>query len=232
MLSFTLVLSLVALSDHLTPAGTLFLFFIMCQPSQPCQLCPTDQYMHHTTTIEFNDDEVTCRSASNFLMEREDMSSDSCSTAKATIGETCCYSICNICGEYDLDWDVFINFEDKDMSCGDFNEIFREQAIVDGTEQCDALTADYFDTCCYTSVRLCCSNQAYLIRRHLTNFSILRFVPFEFTSRQRAVSCANRVIHSLISMTMSRWTSMAPQHARRWPISCHVVPKVQIQFAP
>ena len=126
------------------------------QPSTPCQLCATDQYMHHTTTIDFNDDEVTCRSASNFLMEREDMTSNTCSDAKATIGETCCYSICNMCGEYDLDWDVFINHEGKDMSCGDLNEIFREEAVVDGTQQCDVFKADYFDTCCYSSPTTSC----------------------------------------------------------------------------
>jgi len=129
---------------------------IQHQPSTPCQLCPTDQYMHHTTTIEFNDDEVTCRSASNFLMEREDITSDTCSEAKATLADTCCYEICDMCGEYDLDWDVFINHEGKDMSCGDFNEIFREKAIVDGTQQCDAFKNDYFDTCCYSSPTTSC----------------------------------------------------------------------------
>lgn len=112
--------------------------------------------MHHTTTIEFNDDEVTCRSASNYLMERVDTSSDTCSDAKATLAETCCYSTCNICGDFDLDWDVYVNFEGKDMSCGDFNEIFREEAVVDGSEQCEALKSDYFDTCCYSSPTTSC----------------------------------------------------------------------------
>mmetsp|Transcript_17504 Transcript_17504/g.31797 ORF Transcript_17504/g.31797 Transcript_17504/m.31797 type:complete len:130 (+) Transcript_17504:2584-2973(+) len=53
--------------------------------------------MHFTTKIESNDDEVTCRSNSNYLMERVDTSSDSCSDAKATLGESCCYSICDMC---------------------------------------------------------------------------------------------------------------------------------------
>ena len=69
-------------------------------------------------------------------MERHEMTSDTCSDAKATIGETCCYSTCNLCGEFDLDWDVYVNFEGEDMSCGDFNEIFREEAVVDGSQQC------------------------------------------------------------------------------------------------
>ncbi|KAL9184576.1 hypothetical protein ACHAXT_012546 [Thalassiosira profunda] len=125
-------------------------------PSSPCHLCAMDEYMHFTTTIDFNDDEVTCRSAGNHLMEREDMSSDTCSTAKAALHDTCCYSTCNICGEYSLDWDVFVNYNDKDMSCGDFNEIFREQAVVDGSEQCEVLKGEYFDTCCYSSPTTSC----------------------------------------------------------------------------
>lgn len=125
-------------------------------PSSPCQLCPTDQYMHHTTTIEFNGDEVTCRSAANFLMEREEMSSDTCAEAKATIGESCCYEICNMCGDQDIDWDVFIDYNGEDMSCGDLNEIFREEAIVDGTQQCDGFKEDFSSTCCYSSPTTSC----------------------------------------------------------------------------
>ena len=108
-------------------------------PAAPCQLCAQDQYMHFSTEIEFNDDTVTCRSVNNFLMERADTSSNECYDARATLGETCCFSTCNICGDFDLDWDVFINYEGQDMSCGDFNEIFREEQIVDGSEQCEAV---------------------------------------------------------------------------------------------
>ena len=89
-------------------------------------------------------------------MERHEMTSDTCSDAKATIGETCCYSTCNLCGEFDLDWDVYVNFEGEDMSCGDFNEIFREEAVVDGSQQCEALKGDYVDTCCYSSPTTSC----------------------------------------------------------------------------
>ncbi|KAL7554368.1 hypothetical protein ACHAWF_017809 [Thalassiosira exigua] len=67
-------------------------------PSSPCQLCAHDEYMHLTTTTEFNDEEVTCRNASNYLQEREDSSSNTCSDAKASLSETCCYLICNIAG--------------------------------------------------------------------------------------------------------------------------------------
>jgi len=125
-------------------------------PETPCQLCAQDEYMHFTTEVEFNDDTVTCRSVNNFLMERADVSSDQCSDARATLGETCCYSTCNMCGEFDLDWDVFINYEGEDMSCGDLNEIFRSEEIVDGSEQCTEITNTYYDTCCYASPTTSC----------------------------------------------------------------------------
>ena len=105
---------------------------------------------------KFNGDEITCRSAANFLQEREEMSSETCTDIKAEIGETCCYSTCNLCGEYDLDWDVFVNYNGTDMSCGDFNEIFRTEATIDGSQQCDALKAEYAGTCCYDSPKTSC----------------------------------------------------------------------------
>ena len=105
---------------------------------------------------KFNGDEITCRSAANFLQEREEMSSETCTDIKAEIGETCCYSTCNLCGEYDLDWDVFVNYNGTDMSCGDFNEIFRTEATIDGSQQCDALKVEYAGTCCYDSPKTSC----------------------------------------------------------------------------
>jgi len=125
-------------------------------PSTPCQLCATDEYMHFATSVEFNDEEVTCRSVNNYLMERADTSSKTCSDARALLGETCCYATCNICGEFSLDWDVFIEYDGEEMSCGDLTEIFRSQAIVDGTEQCQAISDEYYSTCCYTSPTTSC----------------------------------------------------------------------------
>ena len=125
-------------------------------PSAPCQLCPTDKYMHFTTSVEFNDEDVTCRSVNNFLMERVDASSESCSDARATLDETCCYATCNICGEYDLDWDVYIEYDGEEMSCGTLTEIFRTEAIVDGTVQCQEISDEYYSTCCYASPTTSC----------------------------------------------------------------------------
>jgi len=156
-------------------------------PSEPCQLCGTEEYMHHTAKIEFNDDEVTCKSASNFLMEREEQASATCAEAKATLGETCCYSLCNICGDFDLDWDVFVNFEGEDMSCGDFNEYFREEAVVDGSEQCAALKEEYFDTCCYTSPTTSCQ----LCKQGETFFDLNDNVEVDFNGPTTCYEVAN-----------------------------------------
>ena len=112
--------------------------------------------MHLTEEIEFMDDSVTCKSAGNYLMERAEMSSDTCADAKASLHDTCCYSLCDMCGEYSLDWDVFINFEGEDINCGDLNEHFRDEKVVNGEEQCEAIKVDYFDTCCYESPTTAC----------------------------------------------------------------------------
>ena len=135
----------------------------------------------------FNDEEVTCRSATNFLQEREESTSKTCSNAKAEISETCCYAICNICGDNDLDWDVFINYDGRDMSCGDFNEIFREEAIQDGAEQCDALRAEYSSTCCYSSPTTSCQ----LCKQDGTYFEVKEQVEVDFNGPTTCLEVAN-----------------------------------------
>ena len=157
------------------------------QPSMPCQLCGTTEFLHHTTAVMFNDEEVTCRSASNFLQEREEASSKTCSNAKAELGGTCCYSICNICGENDLDWDVFVNYDGKNMSCGDFNEIFREEAVTDDAEQCDVLKADYSSTCCYASPTTSCQ----LCKQDGTYFEVKESAEVDFNGPTTCLEVAN-----------------------------------------
>ena len=114
--------------------------------------------------VEFNGDEVSCRSVNNrsvnnYLMERANETSQTCADACADHTESCCYKPCNICGDTNLDWDVFINYEGEEISCGDLTEIFREEQTVDGSEECNALASELRDTCCYsspvTSCQLC-----------------------------------------------------------------------------
>lgn len=125
-------------------------------PADSCQLCATDEYMHSSKLVEFNNDEVSCRSVDNYLMERADETSKLCYDTRAEHSETCCYKTCNICGDYNLDWDVFITYEGNDVSCGDLKEIFRAGEIVDGSEQCNSISAELKDTCCYTSPTTSC----------------------------------------------------------------------------
>src|SRR6056300_1101550 len=42
------------------------------------------------------------------------------------------------------------------MSGGDLTEIFRTEAIVDGTEQCQTISDEFYSTCCYSSPTTSC----------------------------------------------------------------------------
>ena len=125
-------------------------------PNDSCQLCQNDEYMFFSEMVEFNGDEVSCRSVDNYLIERADETSKLCYDTRAEHADTCCYQACNICGDSSVDWDVFINYEGQDVSCGDLKEIFRETQVKDGSEQCSAIADELRDTCCYSSPTTSC----------------------------------------------------------------------------
>lgn len=125
-------------------------------PNDGCQLCQNDEYMLFSEIIEFNGDSVSCRSVDNYLIERADETSKLCYDTRADLADTCCYQACNICGDTSVDWDVYINYEGNDVSCGDLKEIFRETQVIDGSEQCSAIADELRDTCCYSSPTTSC----------------------------------------------------------------------------
>ena len=43
-----------------------------------------------------------------------------------------------------------MNFQDNDISCGEFGWIFLSENILEGSDQCLKLRARYFGKCCYT----------------------------------------------------------------------------------
>jgi len=124
-------------------------------PDFPCEICP--EYIHWDEAIEFDGEESTCKEATTML-KREEEFSDICSTAKEDMGETCCYELCNICGEsLMLDWDAVVEYEGDRIACGDFKPIFGRNEIEEGDETCSDIKDTYRDFCCYTPPSLPCN---------------------------------------------------------------------------
>ena len=74
------------------------------------------------------------------------------------MAETCCYELCDICGEsLMLDWDAVIEYEGDRMACGDLRPIFGRNEIEEGTESCSAIKDTYRDFCCYTPPSIPCN---------------------------------------------------------------------------
>lgn len=70
---------------------------------------------------------------------------------KQNLESACCYELCNVCGEgLELDWDVVVEYEEKQIACGDLKPVFGKNEIEQGTESCAAVIDIYQDLCCYT----------------------------------------------------------------------------------
>ena len=72
--------------------------------------------------------------------------------------QTCCYELCDICGEsLTLDWDAVVEYEGDRIACGDLKPIFGRNEIEEGTEECSAIKDTYRDFCCYTQPTTACN---------------------------------------------------------------------------
>ncbi|KAL9188929.1 hypothetical protein ACHAXT_011419 [Thalassiosira profunda] len=124
-------------------------------PITPCEMCP--EYVRWDEAVEFDGSETTCKQASAMLKRAEEFS-DICIAAKEDMADTCCYELCDICGEsMMLDWDAVVEYEGERIACGDFKPIFGRNEIEEGTEQCSAVKDTYADLCCYTPPSIPCN---------------------------------------------------------------------------
>jgi len=117
-------------------------------PITPCELCP--EYVHWDEVVELKGVKSTCKEATT-LIKREEEFGDQCIIAKQQMQETCCYELCDVCGEsLVLDWDAVVEYEGDAVACGDLKPIFGRNEIEEGSGLCDAAKNTYRDFCCYT----------------------------------------------------------------------------------
>lgn len=117
-------------------------------PITPCELCP--EYVRWEDNVEFEGVESTCKEATTML-KREEEFSDQCKIGKEQMQETCCYELCDVCGDsLVLDWDAVVEYEGEPVACGELKPIFGRNEIEEGGTVCDAAKNTYQDYCCYT----------------------------------------------------------------------------------
>jgi chitinase len=137
-------------SDSDTCSSTKEDFQSLCcftPPITPCELC--SEYVRWDDEIELKGVKSTCKEATAML-KREEEFSDQCIFAKEQIQETCCYELCDVCGDsLVLDWDAVVEYEGEPVACGDLKPIFGRNEIEEGGDICDAAKNTYRDFCCY-----------------------------------------------------------------------------------
>ena len=117
-------------------------------PIAPCELCP--EYVRWDEDVEFEGAKSTCKEATTML-KREEEFSDQCNIAKEQMEDTCCYELCDVCGDtLVLDWDAVVEYEGEPVACGELKPIFGRNEIEEGSTICDAAKNTYRDFCCYT----------------------------------------------------------------------------------
>jgi len=116
-------------------------------PTSPCELC--SEFVRWDEIVEFDGANATCKDVVA-LLKREEEIGDKCLMSTNLLEASCCYELCNVCGDsLLLDWDAVVEYDEAQVSCGDLKPIFGKNEIEHDTEECATITSNYQDLCCY-----------------------------------------------------------------------------------
>ena len=56
---------------------------------------------------------------------------------------------CRLCGDSELDSSQRVNLLGNDLSCGEFDDVFVSENVLEGSDHCLNVRSQYFDKCCF-----------------------------------------------------------------------------------
>jgi len=128
-------------------------------PISPCNLCRTDSDFleaYSSVEIELWGSSTNCSDAYDYLIKRIESESDTCSSAKESIFNECCYKKCAICGEgFFQDFNEKIDFGGDTISCLQLHTV-RTLDVSAESEECSIMQSQYSETCCYDAPEVPC----------------------------------------------------------------------------
>ena len=122
-------------------------------PTNACGLCKqgdTSLTLLWAEEVEYEGKSVSCGVVDNILNSEEDGSS-TCTAAKDTHADSCCFDKCSLCGTKQLAWDFVVDYyDDTTKTCGDIEAIFAANEVKTNSKECSSVKIEYEDLCCFT----------------------------------------------------------------------------------
>lgn len=121
-------------------------------PTIPCNLCQTETNFldaYSDKEVNFWGSAMNCSDLYDYLIRRIELKSDTCSSAKESITDECCYKKCSICSGNQLqDFDQIVELDGETISCQQLHTI-RTVDIVSNSSECQSMQSQFSDLCCY-----------------------------------------------------------------------------------
>jgi hypothetical protein len=113
------------------------------------------------TKIETGDSQsvVMQDESTNSLATEGDLATDAKNTADNGVVAPTSLDICNICGSAgQFDYNSFVTYEgfEVEMACGELIWVFANNNVYEGSSECLASRAKYFNDCCYNTPKNSC----------------------------------------------------------------------------
>jgi len=122
-------------------------------PQDGCNLCGVNaegnSYELRTdVSIEFDGEALSCVEASYKISSKFEATSATCANAQVTHFSDCCFQKCSLCGDSLMDWEASVFFSGKQMPCYEFDKVFQDDGISEGSNNCDLTRDLYKKECC------------------------------------------------------------------------------------
>lgn len=118
-------------------------------PTNACGICG-NQTLLWAEEVNHDGKNVSCGVIDNMLNAEEE-DSPTCTSAKETHFESCCFDKCSLCDGAQLAWDFTVDYEnDSTKTCGDIEAIFAAKEVKSISEECSSIKVEYQDLCCFT----------------------------------------------------------------------------------
>ncbi len=122
-------------------------------PQNGCNLCGVNadgnSYELRTdVSVEFDGESLSCVEASYRISSKFDATSATCADAQVAHFSDCCFEKCSLCGDSLMDWEASVFFSGKQMPCYEFDKVFQDDGISEGSNNCDLTRDLYKKECC------------------------------------------------------------------------------------
>ena len=131
--------------------------------TEECQLCMTSGGnlldLKGDVVVQQGGYDARCHDISGMLSTSYSAKDSMCADARTVLAGKCCYQQCTLCGDQSESESTFwfntVIYQDLTTTCLGLDYLLRAELLMDGSDRCSELQAQYTNQCCFQTANSC-----------------------------------------------------------------------------